>query len=820
MVESARLPRGLSTSKEKSSGIFLEVPDFFANKTVLSDLEFNPKIALDSLTPDARKVIDEVLGKVSDPMQTMLAGSGRLSLITRRNQFYEELMKKSADDIAAGKKGFFHESELDAFKSLGGNIKQIEIDPSRTIEAGITNPLNGKWAEKGVAEAIEESAMLARDKGTIRQMYDSLVLYPKATSQIAKTILSPITHVRNFVSAGAFAGANGLIPGLVSPTDMAAAMKDAYKALQIPGARMANDAYRDLLRLGVVNSNVRLGDLQRLLKDVSFGETLTAQKGLRGLMRPLSKAKKWTEQMYTAEDDFWKITSYALERQRLNKAYSKYGIKVADDALNEEAASIVRNNIPNYDMVNDFIKGLRQLPFGNFVSFPAEIMRTSTNILGRALKEINYAHTLDDGRVVNPLRGIGYKRLFGFGTTVVGVPYGTVEAAKAIYDVSEDEMEAMRRFVPDWSKNSTLVPIRDDETGELKYVDFSHANAYDTMIRPINTMINSVNQGIDEGEIMKSVATGMFAATAETLSPFVSESIWTEAASDIFLRGGRTREGRRLWTEATPWGERVSLTAGHLVKTQMPGSIAAINRMGLSIREEVDEYGRSYELGDELAGIAGFRAVKLDPIRSMKFKIADFRTGINAARREFTSPLLKGGPVNPADIVDRFEVANQAAYNVQQEMFKDYYAARTLGAGQGALDLQFADRISNVQLNAIKSGRFKPFIPSENIMKAFADNARAIGERNAYLAAQRQIQNMIKKYNNLPLWGGFAFPRFENPFIGSAQASPQAAINTGTPQVIATPQGINPAGLIGNQAALAQRGQQVFGTTDPIFGVG
>ncbi len=819
MVESARLPRGLSTSKEKSSGIFLEVPDFFANKTVLSDLEFNPKIALDSLTPDARKVIDEVLGKVSDPMQTMLAGSGRLSLITRRNQFYEELMKKSADDIAAGKKGFFHESELDAFKSLGGNIKQIEIDPTRTIEAGITNPLNGKWAEKGVAEAIEESAMLARDKGTIRQMYDSLVLYPKATSQIAKTILSPITHVRNFVSAGAFAGANGLIPGLVSPTDMAAAMKDAYKALQIPGARMANDAYRDLLRLGVVNSNVRLGDLQRLLKDVSFGETLTAQKGLRGLMRPLSKAKKWTEQMYTAEDDFWKITSYALERQRLNKAYSKYGIKVADDALNEEAASIVRNNIPNYDMVNDFIKGLRQLPFGNFVSFPAEIMRTSTNILGRALKEINYAHTLDDGRVVNPLRGIGYKRLFGFGTTVVGVPYGTVEAAKAIYDVSEDEMEAMRRFVPDWSKNSTLVPIRDDETGELKYVDFSHANAYDTMIRPINTMINSVNQGIDEGEIMKSVATGMFAATAETLSPFVSESIWTEAASDIFLRGGRTREGRRLWTEATPWGERVSLTAGHLVKTQMPGSIAAINRMGLSIREEVDEYGRSYELGDELAGIAGFRAVKLDPIRSMKFKIADFRTGINAARREFTSPLLKGGPVNPADIVDRFEVANQAAYNVQQEMFKDYYAARTLGAGQGALDLQFADRISNVQLNAIKSGRFKPFIPSENIMKAFADNARAIGERNAYLAAQRQIQNMIKKYNNLPLWGGFAFPRFENPFIGSAQASPQAAINTGTPQVIATPPGINPAGVIGG-GGIQQRGQQVFGTTDPIFGVG
>ena len=104
---------------------------------------------------------------------------------------------------------------------------------------------------------------------------------------------------------------------------MAAAFKDAYKALQIPGARMANDEYRELLRLGVVNSNVRLGDLQRLLQDVNFGETLTAQKGLRGLMRPLSKFKKFTEEAYTAEDDFWKISSYALERQRLADAYEK-----------------------------------------------------------------------------------------------------------------------------------------------------------------------------------------------------------------------------------------------------------------------------------------------------------------------------------------------------------------------------------------------------------------------------------------------------------------------------------------------------------------
>ena len=49
--------------------------------------------------------------------------------------------------------------------------------------------------------------------------------------------------------------------------------------------------YQELLELGVVNSNVRLGDLSRLLQDVNFGETMTSDKGMRLLLKPLSKLK-------------------------------------------------------------------------------------------------------------------------------------------------------------------------------------------------------------------------------------------------------------------------------------------------------------------------------------------------------------------------------------------------------------------------------------------------------------------------------------------------------------------------------------------------
>ena len=338
---------------------------------------------------------------------------------------------------------------------FGDDFEQIRIDQAKTLsvaaKGGSINPLNELYTTPGMAKALEGTSLAFDKAGMLGQLYQSLILYPKGLSQIAKTILSPVTHVRNFVSAGAFATANGIIPD-------AAAIKQAYQALQTPlkGTRQQNDLYEELLKLGVVNSNVRLGDLTRLLEDVNFGETMTSDKGLRMLLKPLSKLKSVSQDLYTAEDDFWKIASWAMEKSRLESNMLAKGIKrgdvikrngvditIDDQFFKEEAADIVRNNIPNYDYVSDFVKSLRKLPIGNFVSFPAEIVRTGTNIVRRGLREINETFTLADGTVVKPFETIGYTRLFGFGATVAAVPYATQKAFQAIYDVTDEEREAI-----------------------------------------------------------------------------------------------------------------------------------------------------------------------------------------------------------------------------------------------------------------------------------------------------------------------------------------------------------------------------------------
>ena len=185
---------------------------------------------------------------------------------------------------------------------------------------------------------------------------------------------------------------------------------------------------------------------------------------------------------------------------------------------------------------------------------------------------------------------------------------------QTIYDVTDDEREAIRRYVAGWSQNSTILPMK-DEDGNFKYIDFSHANAYDTLIRPLQTVVNSVADGSPEDGIMNDFLGGMFTAMKEFGEPFISESIWTEAAADIIMRGGRTREGYQVYNPEDSGGNKATAIFEHLVKAQMPFSFDQFKRLDQSIKQvdvitkgKFDEYGQEYEFGDEFGGLFGFQS--------------------------------------------------------------------------------------------------------------------------------------------------------------------------------------------------------------------
>ena len=809
VYKNASLPAGFNLNK--SSDVIFNLPDFAANTVLKDAADFKGIANMSELKPEMKKVFEELFGKDKSALQTILNGTNKLSMITRRNQMLDNLVKKSDERIAAGLRPMFinatNEAGMsnrdEAVKFFKDDFRKINMDPNKKLAAGgvdlnklspaqkealegqladgITNPLNGKFAINGIADALEETSENLGKKSMLGKMYENFILYPKATSQIAKTILSPITHVRNFLSASAFATANGIIPGVTLTPDM---MKEAFSALQVgmKGTRQQNELYQKLLRLGVVNSQVQVGDLVKLMEDVKFGETFNSYNGLSKMLEVPRKIMKGSQEYYTAEDDFWKIGSWIAESKRLEKSFAAKGltrgksfkdasgkiIKLDTDYFEKQAADIIKNNIPNYSYVSDFVKGLRRLPLGNFVSFPAEIMRTSTNIVRRALDEISFTATLDNGTTVKPLENIGYKRLAGMAATTLVVPYAAAEGAKALYNVTEDEMDALRRFVPEWSKNSTLIPIRDKETGRLKYIDFSHMNAYDTITRPIQTVLNRVGQGEDDMDgIMDDFVLGLIDSTKELGAPFVSESIWTEALTDITLRKGRTPEGYQVWNEEDTNGGKVASMVKHLFESQAPLNIKQLNRMRLSIKDEndpdrFDERGNEYELGNELAGIAGLRAIDINPANGLTYKISALQKRERLAKDLFKRPTLKGGVVTAEEITDAYINANNALFKARNNFMKDYEAAQILGISRSALDSNMR-RMSNKDRASYEDGDFRPYEPSREIINKFAENAFNLGVPNPYNQARPVIEAIRSLIEVAPL-SLEKLPEIENPF--------------------------------------------------------
>ena len=751
------------------------------------------------------KEIRELLGEIQDPRYSIFNAMTNLSSVARTSNYLTNVAAKNSEIQSAGGRGFFWNSKEAGEEALRSRTTGIELVPVDDIVkdlpgAGkVINPLQGSFTTKEIAEAIRNANNISgglqgfvRGEGkegaeaAVSWMYRNLLLFPKGVSQLSKTVFSVPTHLRNMISAFGFSGANGIL--FENPAVVAKAFREGIDVSGLTklgtNTPRAQEAYRELLELGVVNSQVQIGDLKALLTDVRLGEQVANIDSIVSpFMRKMKRTKEFFQGKYVAEDDTFKITNYVVELDRLKKAAVKQGLDVSDETvlrgLKVDAANIVKNTVPNYDFVGSAVRTARLLPIGNFMSFPSEMIRTTSNIVGQGLKEMRHVpaqgvrvkgsnlglsvtEVLADGTeqvvknnaLTNGTYETGFKRLLGMATFTTGIPIALTEGAAAIYDVSKEELAALRRFVPEWSKNSTLIPIRDDD-GELRYVDFSHSNAYDVIARPLRTVLNSIQEGeATDEQILAGFASGIGEAGAEIMNPFISESIWTEAATDLTVRGGRTSDGRRLYTDQTSFGDKRAIEFMHLGNALLP-SFRQYERLLKAATETPTDRGDLLDVGPEIAGFMGLRPIKIDPLRSMGFKISNYQSGIRDARREFTGGkfgVLKGGPVDPNDIIKRFAASNNARFGVQQEMYKDLTAAETLGVSRNVLSRQFKDRqISEKNFNNLRNAQFDPYLPSADIEEKFAENARKLGGPNPYNIARPQILRMVNDMQRMRL---------------------------------------------------------------------
>jgi len=364
--------------------------------------------------------------------------------------------------------------------------------------------------------------------------------------------------------------------------------------------------------------------------------------------------------------------------------------------------------------------------------------------------------------------------LTSFGITVGGVPYALAETFKAKNDVSDEEMNALRRIVPEWSQNSTLLPTGRDENGYIKYIDFSYSNAYDTLIRPFNSVMNSLAQGeATKDSLMKSLGTGMADSLYEILEPFASESIYTEALLDSTVRRGVGRGGRRVWSPEDDFGVRAFKGVTHVANSLMPGSISQFKRLERATRGLADKkYGQTFELQDELPGLFGFRSIQSDPERSLKYMTTRFGSRLKKAENLFIAPLLRGGRVSPQDILNSFKYSEARRFAILKEMYQDIEAARTLGMSNSKIrrEIQKRKGIKKTIVNDLLKGVYTPKEPSDFFIDRIRKINRDLNEKegidtpNPFSIARPFLRKIIVENRRINLLeDNPVFPNFEIP---------------------------------------------------------
>ena len=172
-------------------------------------------------------------------------------------------------------------------------------------------------------------------------------------------------------------------------------------------AKLSDEAfilkYEEYLQAGIVRTSVKGRELQAIFKDIEGFKSFDNIVGYlqdKILKVPLKIAEKFQD-VYMGVDDIFKIIVYESELATLSKAYPdmlKTPTKLKQ--LEKQASQIVTNTMPTYDKVPPAIKAIRRLPIGNFVSFPAEILRNTVYSVKQSIKEISTPNSVIKARGV------------------------------------------------------------------------------------------------------------------------------------------------------------------------------------------------------------------------------------------------------------------------------------------------------------------------------------------------------------------------------------------------------------------------------------
>jgi hypothetical protein len=806
-------------------------------------LDMDKFIATGEEIPD---VIRKLLGEEKNLRNTVLQTVSTLSTSSTNKLMFDRL----AEILIKQKQLFRTRQQAERGLNIareGGKIRRIPLSVEIPGVGLMKTKLSGLY---GAADRVNQILTLKGPLDTLAQMpvYKNFLQF-KVAAQYGKTVLSPATQTRNFSSASFFVLNRGLLGGRASVTEsVKMTVDDIFNAGKgaADGEKKLLENIAEGIKYGALDENIVASELNAVLRSIRQGaikdtDQLTGFLEKKGLLRTASR-------IYAGGDNVWKWYAYNWYKSFL-RDYAKGDLgkmknwfrdiagkrfdpkdllgkkKGYEEAIKEAAGWYVRNTMPTYSLVPRLIQAIRTLPFGNFVSFPAEMIRTTANTLRVNMREI----ASDD--VV--MREMGYRGAMGQFMTLGGASIATKKLYGALTGVTEDLMDAYKDFVaPDFQRNSDLVAITKPVNGVFKVVDLSTFMPYDAVTKPIEAMFNAIRrqrqtpQSIDR--FLLDTFFGKNGPIAELIAPFVNQTIAAETITEVL--NNKKKEGGQIYSELDGFPEIFEKSFKHIVRSVEPGALTTGRQAYYGFREKLTPTGQSYDLEDILFGLGtGIKPLRVDLKRSSDFIIGDLSKIRTEAPK--TSTLYRKN-MSRVDILNEYVNIQRNAFNEQARIHKAFEAMKDLSLPEKEIRKEIIKRKANKKLGfKVLKGKFLPVnysVPrfKDKIKEVEKDITRRgrTPQLNKNDMFPRQKLNEIKRFlMNQNLNEIFPFDITTDPEPQQTTTQRQSSLPTELPvaplpktptpaaNMVATAPKINPnTGLTTTETALLSPGEQAI----------
>jgi len=689
--------------------------------------------------------------------------------------------KKAADYIAQSglKNGWLFNTLEDAVNA--GFIGAQKI--TKVPRLGIMNSsLLGKYASP---EYVQMFQGVGNDLDKLVQMaIYRHALQAKVGVQIGKTLYSPQTQVRNVTSASFFSLMNGHIGNKASVTDaMRIVARDIFKAGQKGNIDEVefNNYVEKLVRLGVWDENVVAAEMKSVLEDLRSGVINTTDKLFDRLMKSAPTDK--VARLYAGGDNLWKQYGWEYGKSQLSMALKNLDEvaewfrymgkefdpvntitgqkKNYDDAIEEASAFLLRNTYPTYSKVPPFIQNLRKIALvGNFISFPAEILRTGANIISIGLKEAAHPNAA--------IRQMGVRRLTGAALTSFAIGKGINEVSQFLTNSTESQWDAYKRSsAASWDATSNLVAIEGWKNGESAAINFSYFSPYDSLYEPLEAAIaQAQSQNLNPQDTDQYVMNLMFGEDGPVrkfLEPYFSEPIGFDRFIDVTIRNGKKDQGGSVYTQSDDLGDKFMKSFVYVIDGIQPGVTKSLEKVGSALSKDLTKGGKPVNLFDEmLALFAGTRIIRIDVKKDLRYFTSTMNRLLRAVdETENFYSVENFADKPPSDLVKTFENMQDEAFRIQKDMFIRIKDLELLDLSRSQIyEIMRKQGTPRKTINNLLAGRFTPVNYSkprfENKVKLVQDQMKTLSKdsdqffysaNRSFLFPQRQLDKVISNYS-------------------------------------------------------------------------